>query len=604
MVEVMTHDAVRKSSERDERDARAMVWTVRSLTDNDELEPVLEALPDLIRGPNERRRGYDDMINMLLETPDIHLVSRTEDLLRSCDSGLLPPALETHRRTICIKALWSIAYFVASDVSTRHIFPVFDHKILGVRWQLGDTVLFSSVNSYLISAHALVRWCGFCSVSALIRTLRADGNTIVDHDLRLRLKMIQTRAIQYGFLKFGASIARLISDDGPLDISVVNDALTSFGYTVYDILEEYLRHSAMLADRPYEFEPTCAIIQQIRDDVPPPNQRVQDDLKTTFILIIGFLDKKLPNDPGVHHIDIVVDTIFRLIQTSEYSELLDPIFTDAFGSYLVSRTGAWNRILEQCDPKWLGTLLTKNLAPGRRSIDKTMVVIWSLCCHGRLAYFSEETLAAVSSPPHCDFSVAMHVIPVLKSHILTAAAEGPRDDLDGLMDRLGIPNTPTTTTERWEDGHAAILFQFLEQYSTLVYDESNSKQMIGTVQFLARSRPSSRISLSLQKQFATWFTNLLESGSHPDIIKTLVSSKNPVPLDAEAFNDPVARSRIRTALIKYKATITGVDVDSYSFTSRIVIDTLLIELNSPAASQHPNDSSQPSTSTLPDVKNG
>jgi hypothetical protein len=149
------------------------------------------------------------------------------------------------------------------------------------------------------------------------------------------------------------------------------------------------------------------------------------------------------------------------------------------------------------------------------------------------------------------------------------------------MDKLGIPSTPsTTTTEQLEDGHASILFQFLEQYSTLVYEESNSKQMVGTVQFLARSRPSERISLSLQKQFATWFTNLLESGTHPDLIKTLVSSKNPVPLNAEAFNDPITRSTIRTALIKYKATVTGVDVDSYSFTSRIVIDTLLIELNS------------------------
>ncbi|KAJ6587497.1 hypothetical protein DFH09DRAFT_1359215 [Mycena vulgaris] len=624
MVEVMTRDAVRKSSERDKRDARAMVWTVRSLTDNDDLEPVLEALPDLIWGPNERRWGYDDMINMLLETPDIHLVSRTEDLLRSCDSGLLPPALETHRRTICIKALWSIAYFVASDVSTRHIFPVFDHKILGVHWQLDDTAQLPSVNSYLISAHALVRWCGFCSVSALIRTLRPDGNTIVDHDLRLRLKMIQTRAIQYGFPKFSASIARLISDDGPLDTSVVNDVLRSFGYTVYDILEEYLRHSAMLADRPYEFEPTCAIIQQIRDDVPPPNQRVQDDLKTTFILIIGFLDthKKFPKDPGVHHIDIIVDTILHLIQTSEYSESLDPIFTDALGSYLPARTEMWKHIFGRCDPKWLGTLLTKNLAPGRRSIDKTMIIIWSLCAHGKLAYFSEETLAAVSSPPHCDFSAALYVISALKSHILTAAAESPRNDLEDLMDRLGIPNTPsTTTTERWEDGHAVILFQFLEQYSTGVYDESNSTQMIATVQFLARSRPSDRISLSLQKQFATWFTNLLESGSHPDIIKTLVSSKNPVPLNAEAFNDPITRSTIRTALIKYKATVTGVDVDSYSFTSRIIIDTLLIQLNSggnessiawtatdiglnsPAPGQHPNGSGQPSTSTLTDVGN-
>jgi hypothetical protein len=404
--------------------------------------------------------------------------------------------------------------------------------------------------------------------------------------------MIQTRALQYGFPEFSAGIAPLISGDGPLDISVVNDVLTSFGYTAYDILMEYLRHSATLAVGPYEFEPTLAIIQQIRDDVPPPNTRIQDDLKTLFILTIGFLDKELPKDPGMHHIDIVVLTIFRLIQTSEYSESLDPIFTDALGSYLVSRMEVWNRVLGRCDPKWLGTLLTKNLAPGRLSIDKTLLIIWSLCCHGRLAYFSEETLAAVSSPPHCDFSVAMHTIPVLKSHILTAAAEGPRDDLDGLMDRLGIPNIPsTTTTERWEDGHAVILFQFLEQYSTLVYDESSSKQMVGTVQFLARSRPSSRISLSLQKQFAKWFTNLLESGSHPDIIKTLVSSKNPVPLNAQAFNDPITRSMIRTALIKYKATITGVDLDSYSFTSRSVIETLLLELNSPA-SQHPNDSSK------------
>ncbi|KAF7368589.1 hypothetical protein MVEN_00182700 [Mycena venus] len=88
LVEVMVRDAVADSSKRHMRDSRAIVWTVRSLTDNNELEPFVEALPEIIWGPVGRRRAHDQMIRMLLDSHDVQLVPRIEALLRSCDSGL------------------------------------------------------------------------------------------------------------------------------------------------------------------------------------------------------------------------------------------------------------------------------------------------------------------------------------------------------------------------------------------------------------------------------------------------------------------------------------------------------------------------------------
>ncbi|KAJ7110664.1 hypothetical protein C8R44DRAFT_934383, partial [Mycena epipterygia] len=130
MVETMTRDAVQKSTERDERDARAIVWTAQSLTNDNELEPFVEALPDLIWGPTGRRTGHDDMIQMLLDTGDLRLVSRIEGLLHTCETGLLTPDHEARRHMSCIKALWAIAYFSVSYISKPQSFPAFDQRFL------------------------------------------------------------------------------------------------------------------------------------------------------------------------------------------------------------------------------------------------------------------------------------------------------------------------------------------------------------------------------------------------------------------------------------------------------------------------------------------
>ncbi|KAJ7707194.1 hypothetical protein B0H14DRAFT_3172724 [Mycena olivaceomarginata] len=118
MVEVMILDAVAESSKRHMRDSRAIVWTVRSLGDNNELENFVVALPDLIWGPDGRRRGHDQMISMLLDSPDVQLVRRIEGLLRSCDSHLLHQDLEIRRRVHYIKAFTAFPPYVDAPTST------------------------------------------------------------------------------------------------------------------------------------------------------------------------------------------------------------------------------------------------------------------------------------------------------------------------------------------------------------------------------------------------------------------------------------------------------------------------------------------------------
>ncbi|KAF7368595.1 hypothetical protein MVEN_00183300 [Mycena venus] len=117
MVEMIVRDAVADSSKRHMCDSRAIFWTVRSLTDNNEFSRFVDALPDLIWGVDGRRRAHDQMINMLLDSHDVQLVPRIEGLLRSCDGGLLHPDVEMRRRIYCIKALWAIAYFLACEAS-------------------------------------------------------------------------------------------------------------------------------------------------------------------------------------------------------------------------------------------------------------------------------------------------------------------------------------------------------------------------------------------------------------------------------------------------------------------------------------------------------
>jgi hypothetical protein len=108
VVEAVVKSATGISDERTDRDRRALIWTVKSLADDTELEPFVESIPDVLWGPNGRRVLYDNHITTLINNPDTHLMARISCLLQSADSGLLLPEAKTRRQITCLKALWTI----------------------------------------------------------------------------------------------------------------------------------------------------------------------------------------------------------------------------------------------------------------------------------------------------------------------------------------------------------------------------------------------------------------------------------------------------------------------------------------------------------------
>ncbi|KAF8170707.1 hypothetical protein K438DRAFT_208288 [Mycena galopus ATCC 62051] len=108
MVHAIVDSATIRSVPREDRDKRALAWTMKSLADDDELEPFVEGIPSAIWGPQGRRRKYDNLIRGLLSDPEVLLGSRIEHLMLSCESGLLEPMVKTRREISCLKAIWCL----------------------------------------------------------------------------------------------------------------------------------------------------------------------------------------------------------------------------------------------------------------------------------------------------------------------------------------------------------------------------------------------------------------------------------------------------------------------------------------------------------------
>ncbi|KAJ7613591.1 hypothetical protein DFH06DRAFT_1014833, partial [Mycena polygramma] len=105
MVESMSHVAMKTRSE---RDYKALIWTMKSLTDDVELEPFIEAIPDILWSPHHRRYTYEGHIRGLIHNPDVRLLDRLTDLHHSCASGILSSEAAEHREISCYKAIWAI----------------------------------------------------------------------------------------------------------------------------------------------------------------------------------------------------------------------------------------------------------------------------------------------------------------------------------------------------------------------------------------------------------------------------------------------------------------------------------------------------------------
>ncbi|KAF7291945.1 hypothetical protein MIND_01220000 [Mycena indigotica] len=64
MVDNIIRNAVQTSESRQERDTSALIWTIRSISDDTELQTFVEAIPDAVWGPKQRRRNVKLMTTL------------------------------------------------------------------------------------------------------------------------------------------------------------------------------------------------------------------------------------------------------------------------------------------------------------------------------------------------------------------------------------------------------------------------------------------------------------------------------------------------------------------------------------------------------------
>ncbi|KAK7006483.1 hypothetical protein R3P38DRAFT_2555554, partial [Favolaschia claudopus] len=151
LVNAMNNAAVRPSAYRNQRDCRALCWTVKSLSDDDELEPFLEGIPDALYswGLRGRRTAYDKQIQALVCDPKVQLVKRVESFLRDCESDLLKAEAGARRHITALKALWAIA---ATFPTTP---PLMIEPSAQLDWGLvRQSALREEINHFQISARA------------------------------------------------------------------------------------------------------------------------------------------------------------------------------------------------------------------------------------------------------------------------------------------------------------------------------------------------------------------------------------------------------------------------------------------------------------------
>jgi hypothetical protein len=327
MVAAISRRAVESSEERTNRDRRALIWTLKSLADDNELEPLVESIPELLWGPDGRRYLHDDSVMQLATNSDVHLSARIEDLLLSCDTGLLSNEAMIRRQILCLKALWCIASLTDHAGSRRPANDMFDLSVT-------SRVPFSEqlgVNHYAVSTRAMTRWNIFCSIQTqVLETLRYIKlcqdvvSTERIPDLRPAVSCIDRLQVQQSFFVPYWRIEGL--DDAQKNIPVGSLAvslwlerlfycLQSFRHDIpYLILFDYLEQATGLDRLPYAYVETQGLFQL---PARPPSSLVRSRLEWVLKEIVDRHLDVLRENPTIHWIDEILATLASFWRITE-----------------------------------------------------------------------------------------------------------------------------------------------------------------------------------------------------------------------------------------------------------------------------------------------
>ncbi|KAJ7926634.1 hypothetical protein B0H13DRAFT_1972430 [Mycena leptocephala] len=180
MANLVFRRAAEYSEKQSNRDSQALVWTVKSLTDDTKFETFIEAIPDVIWAAEARRYVHDAHILQLISHPDIMLVDRIVTFHRGSYGGVLTPEVSRRRRICSYKAVWALGSLSSLVTSSNQRFPSLTgtsswicneldsmggNRNLNIRPDKDSDVLH-----YAASADAMCEWASFCAARLLLCT--------------------------------------------------------------------------------------------------------------------------------------------------------------------------------------------------------------------------------------------------------------------------------------------------------------------------------------------------------------------------------------------------------------------------------------------------
>lgn len=107
MLEAREYDAIEITPERDQRDLKAMCWTITALREDNEFEPFVEVIPSVVSGFDYSAKWLMDML-LNHEDISVKLGHRIPRLLTTCTTGHLDPGIAHKRAVTCLKSIWSL----------------------------------------------------------------------------------------------------------------------------------------------------------------------------------------------------------------------------------------------------------------------------------------------------------------------------------------------------------------------------------------------------------------------------------------------------------------------------------------------------------------
>lgn len=257
MVEATFRAAVKRSAQRSAQDSRAIVWTIKSLADDDELEPFVEAIPVLLWGPSGRHYAYLDHVRNLARHPDVRLHNRLTDLLASCGTGLLPLGVSQRRRITCYRAIWAVASLATFPQPSEASEPAADigSKFSRYLHEQSAPSMTSESAPYFASARTMSIWSLYCTVKDRLPGLRnyltrCDSSNLTP--VTSVLPDIHMKFVKLGLgltPLWGSTISELQQMSRELDLLLP-----------YRLVFQYLRQSASLTHAPYRWEETWTAI--------------------------------------------------------------------------------------------------------------------------------------------------------------------------------------------------------------------------------------------------------------------------------------------------------------------------------------------------------